>query len=118
MLIAETTHRSWVELLSQAIANDHPIPHQQLHDAHFCQFGQWLTSEQTKGQPYTQLPAFLAIDAPHRRVHAVAQNIDRSWRAGNTAEAKAMLPELWAARDAVLSALRDLQIAVSTNRMQ
>ena len=116
MLIAETTHRSWVELLSQAIANDQPIPHQQLHDHHFCQFGQWLASEQTKGQPYTQLPAFLAIDAPHRRVHAIAQDIDRNWRAGNTAKAKAMLPELWAARDAVLSALRDLQVAVSTQR--
>ena len=116
MLIAETTHRSWVELLSQAIATDQPIPHQQLHDARFCQFGRWLASEGAKSLPHTRLPAFLAIDAPHRQVHALAERIDQHWRAGDLAAAKALLPELWAARDAVLKALRDLQIAISTNR--
>lgn len=110
MLIAEVVHRNWVEQLAFALNHDQPPPHHRLHDYHHCQLGQWLTDDRTKAESYSKLPAFQAIDAPHRRVHQIAHLIDQRWREGNQGEAKAILSELFTARDEVLAALRQLQI--------
>jgi len=110
MLIAEVVHRNWVEQLAFALSHDQPPPHQRLHDFHHCQLGQWLNDERTKAESYSHLPAFQAIDAPHRRVHQIAQAMDQHWRDGRPGEARALLPKLLAARDEVLAALRQLQV--------
>ena len=114
MLIAEVVHRSWVEQMAFALNHDQPPPHQRLHDYHHCQLGQWLSDERTKSEAYSRLPAFAAIDAPHRRVHRIAVDIDHCWRDGRPGEAKAMLESLLAARDEVLGALRQLQVDCSS----
>ncbi len=114
MLIAEVVHRNWVEQLVFALNHDQAPPHKRLHDYHHCQLGQWLDAEHTKALPYTRLPAFSAIDGPHRRVHQIAETIDQHWRDGKPGEARALLPKLLAERDEVLAALRRLQIDSST----
>ncbi|MCG2578944.1 EAL domain-containing protein [Dechloromonas sp. XY25] len=111
LLIAEVAHRSWVEQLAFALEHDQAPPHRRVHDYRQCQFGQWLASE---GAGFCKrLPAFQAIEAPHRRLHRIADAIDICWRDGKTGEARALLPGLLATRDEVLAILHQLQIESS-----
>ncbi|HLO62384.1 MAG TPA: EAL domain-containing protein [Azonexus sp.] len=111
LLIAEVAHRSWVDQLAFALEHDQPPPHRRLHDYRQCQLSQWLANEGAAF--FMRLPAFQAIDGPHRRMHRIAETIDTCWREGKTGEARALLPGLLASRDEVLAILHQLQIESS-----
>jgi len=110
ILIAEIEHRNWVAQLVQAINDGQPVPHHRLADVQHCRFGIWYNSHGK--QRYATKPAYARIAMPHARVHEIATRIDTHWRSGRSAEARALIPELLAARDATVEALRELQIAV------
>jgi hypothetical protein len=110
LMIAEVEHRNWVAQLVYAINEGQPAPHQHLADAQQCRFGIWYNG-QCK-QRYAAKPAYAGIASPHAWVHEVAARMDAHWRGSHIDEARILIPELLAARDATLEALRALQIAV------
>jgi EAL domain-containing protein (putative c-di-GMP-specific phosphodiesterase class I) len=110
MLIAEVEHRNWISQLVYAINEGQPTPHQRVDDVKHCRFGAWYSGHGK--QHYAAKPAYAGIASPHARVHEVAARMDAHWRGSRIDEARALIPELLAARDATLEALRELQIAV------
>lgn len=117
LLLAEVEHRNWVSQLVFTTQEFRPVPHKMPGDHRYCNFGRWYHGVARSQPRYTSLPAFIAIDAPHRRVHEIAQAVDSDWREGRLEAARARVPELLAARDAVLQALHDLQRAVASRRL-
>ncbi len=117
LLLAEVEHRNWVAQLIFTTQEFRPVPHKMAGDYHYCNFGRWYFGTARTHPRYTSLPAFAAIDTPHRRVHEIAQAIDSDWREGRIEAARAMIPELITARDSVLQALHDLQLAVASRRL-
>jgi diguanylate cyclase (GGDEF)-like protein/PAS domain S-box-containing protein len=112
MLIAEVEHRNWVAQLIYAINEGQPAPHQRFDNVQHCRFGTWYYGHGK--QRYAANPAYARIESPHAHVHEVTGNIDRLWRAGRIDDARALIPDLVAARDETLDALRKLQLAVGT----
>jgi diguanylate cyclase (GGDEF)-like protein/PAS domain S-box-containing protein len=116
LLLAEVEHRNWVAQLVFTTQEFRPVPHKKAGDSLHCNFGRWYYGVAQTNPRYTCLPAFALIDAPHRRVHAIAMAIDKDWREGRIEKARGRIPELLGARDSVLQALRDLQRAVASRR--
>ncbi|AXS80322.1 EAL domain-containing protein [Dechloromonas sp. HYN0024] len=114
LLIAEVDHRNWVAQLVYAIKEGQPAPHASLDDAQRCRFGQWYHGHGKRR--YGALPAYARIDPPHLLVHQIASRIDAHWRDGQMTAARALIPELLAARDATLTALSELQLACGVVR--
>lgn len=112
MLIAKVEHRNWVSQLIRALKEQMPPPREYLCDQYSCNFGVWYHG---RGRSlYQHLPGFVQIDAPHRRVHEIAEEVDRSWRSGMLADqGKDMIDDLLVQRDAVLEALGRLELEVA-----
>jgi diguanylate cyclase (GGDEF)-like protein/PAS domain S-box-containing protein len=114
MLIAEVGVRGWVAQLVHATNQGQPSPHKRDGDARPCRFCDWYHGQASPR--YTKVPAFAQIEAPHNRVHDVAAAIDHQQGHGDIEAARALVPELLAARDDMLSVLHELQIAVAVSR--
>jgi methyl-accepting chemotaxis protein len=112
MLIAKVEHRNWVAQLIRALKDEMPPPRKFLDDQYSCNFGVWYHG---RGRSrYQHLPGFLQIDAPHRRVHEIAEEIDGVWRGGKQRDMNAgLIDELLVQRDAVLEALGRLELEVA-----
>lgn len=114
LFIAAVEHRNWVAQLVYAAKEGLPVPQHHLEDHRRCQFGIWYD---TVGRSrYAGHAQYGAVDAPHRQVHALAQRMDQLWRDGRGDEARRCLPELIASRDAVLTALWELQKVIAIPR--
>lgn len=114
LFIAEVEHRNWIAQLVYAVNEGLPVPQPHLESHRHCPFGVWYD---TVGRSrYAGHAAYAGIDGPHRKVHALAQQMDQLWRDGRAEEVRACLPELIEARDAVLAALRSLQLAIAVRR--
>lgn len=114
LLAAEIEHRNWVAQIVFTTQEGRPVPHVLAEDHTACQFGRWYYAEAPLA--YRALPVFAQVEAPHRRVHEIAAAIDRDWREGRLDAARARLPALLAARDAVLEAIQALELAVAKPR--
>lgn len=111
MLIAKVEHRNWVAQLIHAIKDELPPPLKCLDDHFSCSFGVWYHE---RGQNlYRHLPGFAQIAEPHRRVHEIAEEVDRHWRSGRLDLSKGLVDELLAQRDAVLDGLGRLELEVA-----
>ncbi|MBS1144878.1 MAG: diguanylate cyclase/phosphodiesterase with sensor(s) [Proteobacteria bacterium] len=114
MLIAEIQLRNWVAQIAYAANEGQPVPCPHLDDATKCELGRWYYSDHRRR--YENYPVFAEIDVPHRRIHAVAHEIDNLWRDGKIEESRARIPDLLAARDATLALLHQLQRQVGVRR--
>jgi hypothetical protein len=70
-----------------------------------CRFGVWLEKEERAGRGVK--PEFKAVDALHRRVHALAADILAMPNQGRSPEGLARMGELQSLRDALLEHLRE-----------
>ncbi len=111
MLIAKVEHRNWIAQLIHAIKDGLPPPHKHPDDHCRCNFGVWYHGR--GANLYQHLPGFAQIEEPHRRVHEIAGEIDRYWRSGQLDQARSLVGDLLAQRDAVLGALGKLEIEVA-----
>ncbi|MGB0696221.1 MAG: EAL domain-containing protein [Rhodospirillaceae bacterium] len=107
----EVEHRRWITLLIHAIKEGVPIPHSVIHDPMKCRFGKWYYGKAS--EIYAHTPGFEAIETPHTQVHRIAAEIDRFYTQGEVEAAQALIPDLLEQRDAVLAAIKDLQIQVA-----
>lgn len=111
LLSAKIGLRNWVATLIYAVKNQRPIPPKCLHHAHTCALGVWYHSRGTTH--YAHLPEFIALAAPHQRIHALAQQIHQARNAGETDRAHALIPELVSQRDQLLHLFDRLELKVA-----
>jgi diguanylate cyclase (GGDEF)-like protein/PAS domain S-box-containing protein len=111
LLLAKVEHRNWVAQLVYAIKGGLPPPRKALDDHFRCDFGVWYHGR--GAGLYQHLPDYVQIAEPHRRVHEIAGEIDRCWRNGQLEQARGLIDELLAQRDAVVDALGRLELEVA-----
>ena len=108
---AEVEHRNWVAQLIYATTEGQALPPGSLSNDCQCAFGRWY--HQQAPSRYAHLPAYGAIDAPHKRLHALALQVDNLWRSGDYTQARLLVPEILDEQNRLLAALHDLQLAVA-----
>jgi diguanylate cyclase (GGDEF)-like protein/PAS domain S-box-containing protein len=114
MLVAEIKLRNWVSQIVYANSEGLPAALAHLDNETRCEFGQWYSGDTRRR--YEIHPVFAEIDAPHRRIHEIASQMDSRWRDGQIEASRALIPDLLAARDETLALLLQLQHAVGVRR--
>lgn len=101
ILAKEQDHIDWLDALKTSAKTG--VPFQKATDPTLCNFGQWY--ERTKNNPellrevtgsnivLNQL--FTQFDAPHRRIHALADQVLRLSESGKIEEATALIDRAW-----------------------
>jgi diguanylate cyclase (GGDEF)-like protein/PAS domain S-box-containing protein len=92
LLMGDIEHRVWIQAIADGLHGSRERPRAVAADA--GRFGTWLQDEGRRR--YGGSPAFRAIDALHRQMHALADDLARLQAAGHKDEAIGHLPELWA----------------------
>lgn len=112
LLVAQSDHTGWVKAITRLVEGATlRIDSETIDDHHRCRFGGWYyTLGRTR---YGNLPEFGDIEPIHVQVHQIGLEIVRLMEAGHTAEASALLPELYRLRDHILDRLAILQRAVT-----
>ncbi len=92
LLMGDVEHRVWIQALADWLrgAREQPpaVP------AEGGRFGGWLKRE---GRAvYGQTPAYAAVDAVHRQMHELADELVALHAAGHLQDASERLPQLWA----------------------
>lgn len=67
----EKDHLEWLDALERSITNDLPFTGER--DPHRCTFGHWLDSYKHSDPALAEL--FADFDAPHKRIHALADEL-------------------------------------------
>ena len=106
LVIAEAGHRRWVDEVEASLRDAGIAPEL---DPRHCRFGQWLAG--TGQQSYGRRPEFAEVVRLHRQVHDLAGELMALPRDDG---ARARLPELHGARDALVAALRRLMAVAIT----
>ncbi len=106
LLNASVEHRAWIKQAADYCRDERDTPPPL--DIHQCRFGIWLA---TVGQDrHAAQPAFQSVDALHRQVHALTQELCE--QRGQKTDMPARLGELHALRDALLEQLRLLALGI------
>ncbi|MDP1896519.1 MAG: EAL domain-containing protein, partial [Sulfurimicrobium sp.] len=103
MIYAGVEHRAWIVTIEAALRGD---CHAQPLDVHHCRFGAWLDVERQTGRSGQQ--HFQSIDALHRQVHALADELLEHRSQGQTSLALERMGELYNLRDMLLEQLQAL----------
>lgn len=108
LLSLEAMHRDWVNRLVRHVTTETLARLPELQPER-CDLGRWYHGE---GQGhYGRLPAFAALDAPHRRLHREGQALLETDRLDRERLAGAV-SRLLEARDRLVAAIQDLQAEV------
>lgn len=91
LLMGDIEHRAWICGIDDWLHGRRTAPLQ--IDADTGRFGTWLHEQGRR--LYGSTPAFLAIDALHRQMHDLVDDVHNLHAAGRTHEAIERLPELW-----------------------
>ncbi len=108
---AEVEHQSWINLLMHAVNEGLPVSHRSVGDDHLCNLGKWYYGVGMRR--YKHLASFVQIEAPHRRVHQMAEEIENYCHRGDFERARELLPELLQRRDEIISLLQQLSLDVA-----
>jgi len=103
LLYAGVEHRAWIAAFEAYLQGRRLAP--PMLDRLHCRFGVWLEKEERAGRGVK--PEFKAVDALHRRVHALAADILAMPNQGRSPEGLARMGELQSLRDALLEHLRE-----------
>jgi methyl-accepting chemotaxis protein len=112
VMVAKSDHVLWKKRLTELLLGRTHMRPEEVTDHHSCRFGKWYDTEGKRR--YGQRPAFLAIEAPHREIHAVAKHIVELHAAGQIGEAQDLLLGLDAPTAQVLANLDALRSASQT----
>ncbi|MEW6679076.1 MAG: PAS domain-containing protein [Pseudomonadota bacterium] len=105
LIVAAASHRKWVENLAEYIRSERNELPQEIH-SHQCRFGRWYRG--SGANRYGNLEEFMALDVLHNRIHDLAAELAGLVESGDREQARARLPELFAARTAVLEGIERL----------
>ncbi|MDR3394592.1 MAG: EAL domain-containing protein [Parasulfuritortus sp.] len=104
LLYAGVEHRAWILAVEGSLKGERNAPPPMDH--HQCRFGTWLDDVHQTGR--LDQPAFRAIGAMHRQVHALAAELIELHSQKRADEALARLDELHGIRDRLFALLLDL----------
>lgn len=109
---ARNAHLRW-RAYAQALLSGHEIEEGQLPLEHTdCQFGRWYYGA---GQALTTLPAFRAVESPHRQLHQICLDLFRLLKHSQTPPFWQQLPGLKNKHDAKKTALIQQQATQLTS---
>ena len=114
MFVAKIELNGWVSHLIRAAKSDLPLPKGLLVEQTQCDFCDWYYGQ--GASLYRSFASFLAIEAPHKRVHEIAKKIHIAWRNMQHDDVDAMLEELESQRAMVLKAIEQLEFDVAIDR--
>ena len=77
VLIAKSDHMIWRKRLAAMLVGRESLRSGELADHHSCRLGKWYDS--IKDDAICKHPAFIALEAPHRDVHAYGIAAARCW---------------------------------------
>lgn len=107
----KSAHSVWRRKISDLLLGKIHIHPDELSDHTCCEFGQWYFSEGM--ERYGHLPAFRAIDAPHKMAHAMAKQVAQCFHGGKAAEAGMLFQEFNTITDTLFSRLDELEVNLS-----
>ena len=112
---AEGDHRNIVIRVMAAIEVSPPdLAASDLQDHHQCSFGRWCDGDGR--ERLAHVPAFVAMQQPHARLHQTARALLEAAAAGDGSRRSELTGQLVEDEEALLRALRDLHTAVSGAR--
>ncbi len=112
LVLAEYDHLKWVQRLVLALENPEIELPDEIDDHQACRFGEWYAG--AGQQQYGHLPAFIEVDALHRRVHALAQALVQYRNNDQLEAARPLLEEVLTTKDAIVSRLAVLHDVLRT----
>ncbi|MBF0565269.1 MAG: CZB domain-containing protein, partial [Nitrospirae bacterium] len=90
--LAKTDHRLWVNKVSSCLRGGERLDPSTLTDHTLCRLGKWYY---TDGRQFCgNLSSFKAIEAPHKKLHALGKDIVSIYNNGDKERAKKLLEEL------------------------
>jgi methyl-accepting chemotaxis protein len=113
MFSAQVEHSRWVAIIKHSVENNQPINIKSLFDHRKCSFGEWYYNHGQRN--YAQIDSFQKLDSTHKRVHVVANEIDRYLRDGELDTAKQSLLELLELKNTLIKKLKNLSLDVAHN---
>jgi EAL domain-containing protein (putative c-di-GMP-specific phosphodiesterase class I) len=114
LVVAESSHQQWVGQLIAYLEAD-PVDSQPPSNGETCRFGHWLAG-QGRTQ-YQHLPEFGEIEALHKSIHALAEEIVKQ-HAEDAAGARDRIGDIKLLRDRVVTKISELIAAVLTSTMK
>ncbi len=105
LLYAGVEHRAWVAAIEAHLKSEQGVPALPPLDVRQCRFAAWLRAVVTSVDGAE--PAYQRIDALHRQMHVVAEELLELRARGHHSEALARLGELHDLRDSLLEGLKD-----------
>ena len=102
---AKSDHLIWKKRLAGMLVGVARLKESELSDHKACRLGKWYEGARAD---YSRYPAFVALEAPHARVHDAGKRAARAFNEGDLAAAEAAFAELEEASAAVIALLDDL----------
>lgn len=112
--LARADHVLWVQRLHEMLLGREKVQPAEVTDHTQCRLGKWYGS---RGQErFGNLPAFVAVEDPHRRLHQLARKAAEAWTAGRKDEATAAVNEVVTVSQEILRLLGEVQAAAEANK--
>jgi len=92
LLVAKSDHVLWKKRLNEMLLGSTEIRPEEMADHRHCRLGKWYYGEGM--QRFSGNPNFVAIEAPHAKVHEVARKVAELYRDGKKIEAQEMVDNL------------------------
>jgi len=111
LIMAQRDHINWIKGVENFVMMPESDKTPEIEYHHHCRFGQWYYGV---GKRYSSTAAYHDIEAPHRKIHDLAQHIVDDVKHGKLEEANQKLLLINALKQEVLSSLMALQTLVLT----
>jgi len=111
LIMAQRDHINWIKGVENFVMMPESDKTPEIEYHHHCRFGQWYYGV---GKRYSSTAAYHDIEAPHRKIHDLAQHIVDDVKHGKLEEANQKILLINALKQEVLSSLMALQTLVLT----
>ncbi len=105
--LAKADHFLWKRNLAAMLIGESQMKAAELKDHHECRLGKWYDGQSSAR--YRGLPAFAALEDPHRRVHSYGKKMAELFERGDRVAALAEYEKLQAASHEVVEFLEKLR---------
>ena len=110
MLVAEIDHRRWMERIEEYLADPSGLLNNPIENHNHCRFGRWYHGP--KGQQYSQMESYAAIESTHTRIHQLASQLISLKNSPDAQLIAACREELNSASQALTELLQTIQAEV------
>ncbi len=109
-------HLMWKRRIAAMLAGREEVNSRELTDHHSCSLGKWYDAVQDSG--IRQLPAFRALEEPHRAVHEHGKRAAELYNRGEVDDAVAELEQLGESSERVVELLDQLAQEMDGHRQE